>query len=550
MAKKLDFGAEARQELLKGVKQLSDAVSATLGPKGRNVVLEKNGEYHSTKDGVTVAKEIELEDPVQNAGAQMVKEVAQQANDATGDGTTTATVLAYSILKTGYRAVSNGANPVEIKRGIDKAVSVVVDELLAVSKDVRGSEEIKQVGTISANNDEHIGKLISAAMDKVGTAGVITVEESKTADDELDIVEGMQLDRGYLSPYFINNQSEMQVEMEDPLVLLYNARLNNLKNLVKPLEYCIAKDKPLLIIAEDIEGEALAGLIVNNARGTLKCACIKAPGFGEKRIDILEDIAVLTNATVVSPTKGMKLDKFNSEWFGTTKNVTINNRQTIIIDGSGDKTAIENRIEEIKSQINLSDSDYEIEGLQERLGKLAGGVALMKIGAESELALKEKKDRVEDALAATRAAVDEGIVSGGGVALRWIVDNPTAVFEVKTDNTDQEIGVDIIKSACRAPFAAIMKNAGLNADVVWKDVRTKMTSEYSETNDDMRWGFDARKEEVVDMFKAGIIDPTKVTRVALEKAASVAGTMLITECIVSNIKEDKEPVNPLAGMGM
>ena len=538
MAKKLDFGAEARLELLNGVEQLSNAVSATLGPKGRNVVLEKNGEYHSTKDGVSVAKEIELEDPLQNAGVQMVKEVAQQANDVTGDGTTTATVLAHAILKEGYRAISAGANPVEVKRGIDKAVVSVVQKLEEVSQDVKGSADIKQIGTISANNDEHIGNLISAAMDKVGAEGVITVEDSNTSDDELDIVEGMQLERGYISPYFINNQSEMQVEMADPLVFLYDARLNNLKNLVKPLEYAIAQDRPLFIIAEDIEGEALAGLIVNNARGTLKCACIKAPGFGEKRNDILEDIAILTGATVVSPTKGMKLDKtFDSSWFGTCKTITSNNKQTIIVDGNGTSEAITARVEEIKSQIDISDNDYEVEGMQERLGKLSGGVALMKIGAESELALKEKKDRVEDALAATRAAVDEGIIPGGGMALRRI---SIEHLDVDIENADQDLGVGIVQAACQSPFNKIMENAGLTPEVIWNKLDRDNKSE----------GFDARSEKIVDMYEAGIIDPTKVTRVALEKAASVAGTMLITECVVSKIKQEKEPVNPMAGMGM
>jgi len=538
MAKKLDFGANARLELLKGVEQLSDAVSATLGPKGRNVVLEKNGEYHSTKDGVSVAKEIELEDQLQNAGVQMVKEVAQQANDVTGDGTTTATVLAHSILKEGYRAIQSGANPVEVKRGIDKAVVSVVNKLDEISQDVKGSADIKQVGTISSNNDEHIGNLISAAMDKVGAEGVITVEDSNTSDDELDVVEGMQLERGYSSPYFINNQSEMQVQMEDPLVFIYDARLNNLKNLVKPLEYAIAQNRPLFIIAEDIEGEALAGLIVNNARGTLKCACIKAPGFGDKRNDILEDIAVLTGATVVSPTKGMKLDKtFDSTWFGTCKTITCDNKSTVIVDGAGSAEDISSRIEELKSQIDISTNDYEVEGMQERLGKLSGGVALMKIGAESEIALKEKKDRVEDALAATRAAVDEGIVAGGGVALRRI---SNTFFDIEVENNDQTIGIEIVKEACKAPFTKIMENAGLTSEVIWNKL----------DNDNNSEGYDARHEKVVDMFEAGIIDPVKVTRVALEKAASVAGTMLITECVVSKIKEEKEPVNPLAGMGM
>ena len=541
MTKELKFGAEAREELLAGVSELARAVTATLGPKGRNVVLERNGEYFSTKDGVSVAREIELADPVQNAGAQMVKEVSQQANDVTGDGTTTATVLAHAILTEGYRCISNGANPVELKRGIDLAVKDVVGCLSNIAKDVRGTEDIAQIGTISANNDAHIGNLIAAAMDKVGAEGVITVEESRTADDELDVVEGMQLPNGYSSPYFINNQTAMQVEMADPVIMIYDARLNNLKNLVKPLEYCIAKDKQLFIIADDIEGEALAGLIVNNSRGTLKVACIKAPGYGDRKAEILGDIAALTGATVISPTKGMKLDKFDPSWFGTTKTLTCDNRSTIIVDGGGTAEAIENRIDEIKAQIDKSDSTYEIEGLQERLGKIAGGVAIMKIGAESELALNEKKDRVEDALAATRAAVDEGIIPGGGVALMQLShDIDFGSFEI----ADMNMGVDIVRKAMQAPFRAIMENAGLNSDVIWNSIQS--TSSTTNTI-----GYDARSEKVVDMLEAGIIDPVKVTRVALEKAASVAGTMLTTECVVVSTKTDAKPAaNPLAGLGM
>ena len=540
MAKELNFGDEARENLLDGVNQLANAVKATLGPKGRNVILERNGEYFSTKDGVSVAKEIELEDPIKNAGAQMVKEVASQANEVTGDGTTTATVLAQAILEEGYRKISNGSNPVELKRGIDKAVSTIVEELEKLSKPVKTSEEITQVGTISANNDDHIGRLISSAMDKVGHEGVITVEESKTAEDELEVVEGMQLDKGYSSPYFINNQSAMQVEMQDPYIMIYEARLNNLKNLVKPLEYCVAQDRPLFIIADDIEGEALAGLIVNNARGTLKVACIKAPGYGDRKGEILGDIAALTGAEVISPAKGMKLDKFDPQWFGTTKSLTCDNRTTVIVDGGGTTEEITGRIEKIKTQIETTDSAYETEGLQARLGKLAGGVALMKIGAESELALNEKKDRVEDALAATRAAVDEGIVAGGGVSLMRL--SNSIDFESHTI-VDMNEGVDIIKKAIQAPFRSIMENAGLNADVVWNKIELAST----ETS----YGFDARNEKLTDMYEAGIIDPVKVTRVALEKAASVAGTMLITECTVTNIPSDETaPINPMAGMGM
>ena len=541
MAKELKFGGSARADLLRGVEKLSKAVSATLGPKGRNVVLEKNGEYHSTKDGVSVAKEIDLSDPVENAGAQMVKEVASQANDVTGDGTTTATVLAQAILADGYRRVGNGSNPVELKAGIDSAVKEVVEALAKLAKDVKTSEEIAQVGTISANNDEHIGNLISAAMDKVGHEGVITVEDSNTAEDELEVVEGLQLDKGYSSPYFINNQQALQVEFKDPMIMIYEARLNNLKNLVKPLEYCIAQDKPLFIIADDIEGEALAGLIVNNARGTLKVACIKAPGYGDRKGEILGDIAALTGATVISPTKGMKLDKFDPAWFGSTKSLTCDNKTTIIVDGGGSKEDIEGRIDTIKSQIEASDSPYETEGLQARLGKIAGGVALMKIGAQTELELNEKKDRVEDALAATRAAVDEGIIPGGGIALMLL----GKTHEFKTMGTeDMNAGIEIVSKAIQSPFRIIMENAGLNADVIWNEV--EMTGEHDGI------GYDARTEKVVDMYVAGIIDPVKVTRVALEKAASVAGTMLTTECIVTNEKDKDDNNagggNPMAGM--
>ena len=541
MAKDLKFGYDARVELLNGVNKLANAVSATLGPKGRNVVLEKNGEYHSTKDGVSVAKEIYLSDPVENAGAQMVKEVASQANDVTGDGTTTATVLAQAILTDGYRRVANGANPVELKAGIDKAVLEVVRRLGEMAQDVNSNEEIAQVGTISANNDEHIGNLIAAAMEKVGHEGVISVEDSNTAEDELEVVEGLQLDKGYSSPYFINNQQALQVEFKDPVIMIYEARLNNLKNLVKPLEYCIAQDKPLFIIADDIEGEALAGLIVNNARGTLKVACIKAPGYGDRKTEILGDIAALTGATVISPTKGMKLEKFDPAWFGSTKSLTCDNKTTIIVDGGGTKEDIEGRIDTIKAQIEASDSPYETEGLQARLGKIAGGVALMKIGAQTELALNEKKDRVEDALAATRAAVDEGIIPGGGMALMTL--GKTHEFETM-GTEDTNAGIEIVSKAIQAPFRIIMENAGLNADVIWNEVSNA---------DNTNAGYDARNEKVVDMFEAGIIDPVKVTRVALEKAASVAGTMLITECTVTVAKEEDGNNNagggnPMAGM--
>ena len=538
MAKKLNFGTDARGEMLKGVEQLANAVSATLGPKGRNVVFEQYGEYQSTKDGVTVAKQIELENELENAGAQIVKDVANQVNEEAGDGTTTATVLAHSMLKEGYKRIANGSHNIDLKRGIDKAVSEITTQIVKLSKDVKDNDEIMQVGSISANNDEKIGQLIANAMEEVGTQGVITVEDSRTADDVLEIVEGMQLSQGYLSPYFINNQQEMQVEMENPLILIYEARLNNLKNLVKCLEFCIAQDRPLFIIAEDIEGEALAGIIVNNARGTLQCACIKAPGFGDDKQIIMEDIAALTGATLISPKKGMTMDKFNPDWFGTTRTLTCDKKHTTIVDGGGTQERINGRIDEIEAAIEKSDSNYEIEKMQERLGKLTGGVALMKIGAESEIELKEKKDRVEDALAATRAAVDEGIVAGGGTALRRIISN-MSIDDIDLDNDDQKYGAEIVLEACKAPFNKIMENAGLNSEVIWNKI----------SEEDIDSGFDARREMVVDMFDAGIIDPSKVTRVALEKAASVAGTMLITECLITSIKDDKdEPANPMSGM--
>lgn len=550
MSKKLDFNTEAREGLLKGVNVLGDAVKATLGPKGRNVVLEKAyGEYHSTKDGVSVAKEVELEDPVENAGAQMVKEVANKVNDAAGDGTTTATVLAQAILNSGFKRVEAGANPVEVKRGMDKAVKAVVEELENLSSPIKGSEAIAQVATISANNDSSIGNLISAAMDKVGVEGVITVEESNTAEDSLETVEGMQFQSGYLSPYFINDQKNMQVQLENPLILPVNKKLRDLKEMVKVLEHCIAQDRALLLVAEDIDGEALAGLIVNHARGTLKVAAVKAFGYGDKREANLEDIATLTGGQVVSPKKGMKLQNFDANWFGTARSVTITNKFTTIIDGAGNADEILERVEEIKTLIDNSDSHYETEQYQDRMSRLAGGVAVMRIGAESELELKEKKDRVEDALNATRAAIDEGIVPGGGSALRWAIDNPSSSFiEVETENTDQEIGIQIINNACKAPFNAIMENAGLNADVVWSDIHRKMTEEYSESPDDLVWGYDARNEKVVNMISAGIIDPTKVTRIALEKACSVAGTMLTTECIITINKEDKKQMPQMPGM--
>ena len=541
MAKDLDFGKEARAELMVGVNKLAQAVKVTLGPKGRNVVIEKShGVYTSTKDGVSVAKEIVLADALHNAGAQMVKEVANQVNDDAGDGTTTATVLAQAILQEGYSKLTAGVNPVEMKKGIDKTVTNVVQLLREVSKPISGTDEIRQVGTISANNDHTIGNLIAEAMDSVGIEGVITVEASQTAENSLEVVEGVQFDRGYLSPYFINNQQKMMVHMEDAQILLYDGKITSIKPLVKILEYCIANSKPLFIIAEDIDGEALAGLVVNSARGTLKVTAAKAPGFGDKRTAQLEDIAIITGAQVVSPKKGMKLESVTGAEFGSAKLITSTNRHTTIVDGGGDVDAIAARVEELKIMIDNSDSVYETEQLQERLGKLAGGVAIVRIGAESELELKEKRDRVEDALAATRAAIDEGIVPGGGVALRRIAE----VCMIECDNAEQDMGRDIILHAIRAPFEAILQNAGLNASKIWAEIQ--------HASDIDNAGFDVRHEEVVNMITAGIIDPARVTRTALEKAASVAGVMLTTECVITKINDDTDaaPSNAGGGFGM
>ena len=541
MAKNLDFGKDARTELLAGVDKLANAVKVTLGPKGRNVVIEKgHGVYTSTKDGVSVAKEIVLEDTLQNAGAQMVKEVANQVNDEAGDGTTTATVLAQAILHEGYKKVTKGTNPVELKKGIDMTVTEIVKSLQNMSKAISSTEEIRQVGTISANNDEKIGNLIAEAMDSVGIEGVITVEESQTAQDSLEVVEGMQFDRGYLSPYFINNQQKMMVQMDDAQVLLYDGKITSIKPLVKILEYCIANSKSLFIIAEDIDGEALAGLVVNSARGTLKVAGAKAPGFGDKRAAMLEDIACLTGATVVSPKKGMKLENVTGVEFGTARLITSNSKSTTIVDGGGTEENISTRVGELKTLIDDSESIYETEQLQERLGKMSGGVAILRVGAESELELKERKDRVDDALSATRAAVDEGIIPGGGMALRHLADRDITVC----NNDEQEMGRDIIIEAIKAPFESILKNAGVNPLAIWSKIQNSRM--------DAKVGYDVRSEEVVNLIEHGIIDPTRVTRTALEKAASVAGTMLTTECVVTNIKQDSEstPNSMGGGFGM
>ena len=540
MAKNLDFNSDARSKMKDGVDKLANAVKVTLGPCGRNVVIEKEyGAPVSTKDGVTVAKEIELEDAVENAGAQMIKEVADKANDVAGDGTTTATVLAQAIITEGFKRVSSGGNPIELKRGIDKAVSSVVSNLKTMSKDVKGEEPIRQVATISANNDETVGSIIADAMEAVGREGVVTVDESATAETILDIVEGMQFDRGYLSPYFITNNNDMSVELDEPLILCYDKKVSNLKDIVKVLEYAIAAGKPLLIIAEDIDGEALAGLVVNKVRGTLSVAAVKAPSFGEERTALLQDLSILTGGQLVSPDKGMKLDTIDATWFGTCKKVKINNNTTTIIDGYGDTDNIAKRGEEIKAALDNAQSAWEREKVQKRLAKLSGGVAILKIGAESEIEMKEKKDRVEDALNATRAAIDEGIIPGGGVALMQAVNKLDAVGE----NSEQEAGIEIIRYACEAPFRAIMENAGLTADVIWNDIKAEIkNTRKAHKAGNKNIGFDARNEKVVDMMEAGIIDPCKVTTTAIQKAASVASTILATECVLTNIKEDNKTV--------
>ena len=537
MAKNLDFNSNARSKMKSGVDKLANAVKVTLGPCGRNVVIEKDyGAPVSTKDGVTVAREIELEDAVENAGAQMIKEVSEQANEVAGDGTTTATVLAQSIIEEGFKRVSSGGNPIELKRGIDKAVIEVVNTLKGMSKEVKGDEPIQQVATISANNDETVGGIIADAINAVGREGVVTVDESATAETILDIVEGMQFDRGYLSPYFITNNNNMSVELDEPLILCYDKKVSNLKDIVKVLEYAIAAGKPLLIIAEDIDGEALAGLVVNKVRGTLSVAAVKAPSFGEERTALLQDLSILTGGQLVSPDKGMKLDTIDASWFGTCKKVKIDSKTTTVIDGYGDAEQISHRAEEIKSALDNAASGWEREKVQKRLAKLSGGVAILKIGAESEIEMKEKKDRVEDALNATRAAIDEGIIPGGGVALMHAV----TTLDIVGDNSEQTSGIDIVRNACEAPFRAIMANAGLTADVIWNNIKSESIRARQEGN--YNFGFDARGEKVVDMMDAGIIDPCKVTTTALQKAASVAGTILTTECILTNIKDDSKAV--------
>jgi chaperonin GroEL len=526
MAKDIKFDIEARDGLKRGVDALANAVKVTLGPKGRNVIIGKSfGGPTVTKDGVTVAKEIELKDPLENMGAQMVKEVASKTNDLAGDGTTTATVLAQAIVKEGLKNVAAGANPMDLKRGIDKAVEAIVADLKRQSKEVgSSSEKIKQVASISANNDDVIGDLIATAFGKVGKEGVITVEEAKGTDTYVDVVEGMQFDRGYLSPYFVTNTEKMEVELERPYILLYDKKVSSLKELLPILEPIAQSTKPLLIIAEDVDGEALSTLVVNKLRGALKIAAVKAPGFGDRRKAMLEDIAILTGGTVISEESGYTLEKATMEMLGTSEKVTIDKDNTTIVNGAGKAVLIKNRVNQIKAQIETTTSDYDKEKLQERLAKLAGGVAVLYVGAASEVEMKEKKDRVDDALHATRAAVEEGIVAGGGVAL---LRAKNVLAKLKADNADEATGIQIVSRAVEAPLRTIVENAGLEGSVI--------VAKVAEGKDN--FGYNAKTDQYVDMLKAGIIDPKKVTRVALENAASVAGMILTTECALVEIKE-------------
>jgi chaperonin GroEL len=536
MAKDIIFDLDARNGIKRGVDALANAVKVTLGPKGRNVIIGKSfGAPVVTKDGVSVAKEIELDDPLENMGAQMVKEVASKTNDLAGDGTTTATVLAQAIVKEGLKNVAAGANPMDLKRGIDKAVEAIVKDLEKQSTKVGNSSEmIKQVAAISSNNDEAIGSLIAKAFGKVGKEGVITVEEAKGTDTYVDVVEGMQFDRGFLSPYFVTNSEKMQTELENPMILLCDKKISSMKDLMPVLEPVAQQGKSLLIIAEDVDGEALATLVINKMRGSLKIAAVKAPGFGDRRKAMLEDIAILTGATVISEERGFTLENTTIEMLGTAETVTIDKDNTTIVNGAGKKTDIKTRVGQIKSQIETTTSDYDKEKLQERLAKLAGGVAVLYVGAASEVEMKEKKDRVDDALHATRAAVEEGIVAGGGVAL---IRAQNTLGKIATTNQDEKTGVQIVAKAIEAPLRTIVENAGGEGSVVINKVLEGKKN----------YGYDAKSETYVDMLKAGIIDPKKVTRIALENAASVAGMILTTECALVDIKEDTPAMPPMGG---
>ena len=538
MAKKIQFDVEAREGLKKGVDALANAVKVTLGPKGRNVIIGKSfGGPQITKDGVTVAKEIELEDALENMGAQLVKEVASKTNDLAGDGTTTATILAQAIVKEGLKNVTAGANPMDLKRGVDKAVEAIVGELNNNSVTVgSSSDKIKQVASISANNDEAIGSLITEAFEKVGKEGVITVEEAKGTDTYVDVVEGMQFDRGYLSPYFVTNSEKMEADLESPYILLYDKKISAMKDLLPVLEPVAQSGKPLLVIAEDVDGEALATLVVNKLRGSLKIAAVKAPGFGDRRKAMLEDIAILTGGTVISEERGFTLENTTIEMLGSAERVTIDKDNTTIVNGAGDKKNIEARVNQIKAQIETTTSDYDKEKLQERLAKLAGGVAVLYVGAASEVEMKEKKDRVDDALHATRAAVEEGIVAGGGVAL---LRSRKVLEKLTSENLDEVTGIQIISRAIESPLRTIVENAGGEGSVVVAKVLEGKGN----------FGYDAKSENFVDLLKQGIIDPKKVTRIALENAASVAGMILTTECALVDIKEDSPAAMPPMGGG-
>ena len=537
-AKEVKFGEAARAAKMRGVNVLSDAVKVTLGPKGRNVVLDKSfGAPTVTKDGVSVAKEIELKDKFENMGAQMVKEVASKTSDVAGDGTTTATVLAQSMLREGLKAVAAGMNPMDLKRGIDKAVIATVDALQSLSKPCADHKEIAQVGTVSANSDDSVGSIIAESMEKVGKEGVITVEEGKTLDNELEVVEGMQFDRGYLSPYFINDQDAMQADMENPMILIHDKKISNIRDMLPVLEATAKAGRPLLVIAEDVDGEALATLVVNNIRGIVKVCAVKAPGFGDRRKAMLQDLAILTGGQVISEEVGMSLEASSIDDLGSAKRVQITKENTTVIDGAGSKADIEGRVNQIRVQIEEATSDYDKEKMQERVAKLAGGVAVIKVGAATEIEMKEKKARVEDALHSTRAAVEEGVVPGGGVAL---VRCMGALEAVKGDNSDQDVGVSIVKRAVEEPLRQIVANAGAEGSVVLNNVAGK----------DGNYGYNAGTGEYGDMIEMGILDPTKVTRAALQNAASITGLMITSEAMVAELPEDKPAMPPMPGGGM
>ena len=537
-AKDVKFDTDARTRMLRGVNILADAVKVTLGPKGRNVVIDKSfGAPRITKDGVTVAKEIELEDKFENMGAQMVKEVAQRTNDEAGDGTTTATVLAQAIVKEGMKSVAAGMNPMDLKRGIDMATLKVVEHIKSAARDVSGSDEVAQVGTISSNGEVEIGRQIADAMQKVGNEGVITVEENKGLETETEVVEGMQFDRGYLSPYFVTNPDKMVAELEDVMILLHEKKLSSLQPMVPLLESVIQSQKPLLIVAEDVEGEALATLVVNKLRGGLKIAAVKAPGFGDRRKAMLQDIAILTGGQVISEDLGMKLENVTMDMLGSAKRISITKDETTVVDGHGEKSEIEARVAQIRQQIEETTSDYDREKLQERVAKLAGGVAVIRVGGMTEVEVKERKDRVDDALNATRAAVQEGIVVGGGVAL---VQGAKALDGLKGENSDQDAGITIVRRALEAPLRQIAENAGVDGSVVAGKIRE---------SSDLAYGFNAQTEEYGDLFKFGVIDPAKVVRTALEDASSVAGLLITTEAMVADKPEPKGAAGAGAGMG-